>query len=83
MEPKITKQLVLGSGAAGDNKHVVRSDRVFDYISATASHVIDLRSTAVLHHHRHGRIILHAGRFHSYQQVEYNPMTNAVESVFD
>ena len=83
MKTNKSKRLVLGEGETIGHKHVLESKKEFAYSRATDSLSIMLADMGVLTHDEHDRIVLPAGKFRSYHQVEFNPMNNRINRIFD
>jgi hypothetical protein len=78
-----TKRIVLGEGETIGHKHVLESTADIEVDKTTDSIRFMLKRMGILTHDEHDRIVLKAGRFRSYNQVEFNPMDNTVNRVFD
>lgn len=84
MEEKNVKRLVLGEGETIGHKHVLESTSGMDYVRTDAHIRILLKGSGVLTHDEHDRMVFERGStLRSYNQVELNPMDNAIERVFD
>lgn len=78
-----SKRLVLGEGETIGHKHVLECSADIAY-EKTDDHIrILLKGMGILTHDEHDRIVLDPGRYRSYNQVEFNPMDNTVNRVFD
>jgi len=77
------KRLVLGEGETIGHKHVLESNSDIEFTRSNDSISIMLESMGILTHDEHDRIVLHKGKFRSYNQVEFNPMDGTVNRVFD
>jgi len=84
MTEKNVKRLVLGEGETIGHKHVLEVTAGMDY-ERSANHIrILLKGTGILTHDEHDRIVFDSGsKLRSYNQVEFNPMDNTVNPVFD
>ncbi|OJV50972.1 MAG: hypothetical protein BGO31_10925 [Bacteroidetes bacterium 43-16] len=84
MKEKNVKRLVLGEGETIGHKHVLDAPAGMEY-ERTDDHIrILLKGTGVLTHDEHDRMVFEAGSMlRSYNQVEFNPMDNTVNRVFD
>ena len=84
MKTQKSKRLVLGDGEAFGHKHVLQSDADMEYETLNESLRILLKGTGVLTHDEHDRMVFQTGeRLRSYHQVEFTPMDNTVNRVFD
>jgi hypothetical protein len=83
MDRQKTPRLVLGEGETIGHKHVLESKTGIEYARDGAKIAMRINDTAVLTHDEHGLMVFSIGRYRSYRQVELNPMTNEVLSVFD
>jgi len=77
------KKLVLGEGETIGHKHVLESASSIEYEKSDDAIRILLCGSGVLTHDEHDRMVLTPGRYHSYNQVEFNPMDNTINRVFD
>lgn len=83
MLQQTTKRLVLGEGETIGHKHVLESISDFMYTRSDTCISIELNDLGILTHDEHDRIVLRPGFYRSYNQVEFNPMDNTVNRVFD
>lgn len=83
-----TKRLTLGEGEGQTNgvthKHVLQSKENIEFESSDdGSITMMLKDIGILTHDEHDRMVIPAGKYRSYHQVEYNPMHGKTERVFD
>ena len=78
-----TKRLVLGEGETIGHKHVLESNSDVQLSKTNDNICIMLNGMGILTHDEHDRIVLKPGKYRSYNQVEFNPMDNTVNRVFD
>lgn len=84
MKTQKSKRLVLGDGEAIGHKHVLQSETAMEYETMDECIRILLKGTGILSHDEHDRMVFDAGeRLRSYHQVEFNPMDDTVNRVFD
>jgi hypothetical protein len=76
-------RLTLGEGETIGHKHVLESRSAFDFERSDDCILIMLNQMGILTHDEHDRMVLPAGKYRSYHQVEFNPMDNTVARVFD
>lgn len=78
------KRLVLGEGEAIGHKHVLESGSGIEFDKTGQSIRFLLHGMGILTHDEHDRMVFERGeRLRSYNQVEFNPMDNTVNRVFD
>ena len=86
---KKAKTLCLGEGehvsaVTGQMiKHVLHSKSDIDYEFNGDSITFELKQLGVLTHDEHDRMVFEQGKYHSYNQVEYNPLDQTISRVFD
>lgn len=78
-----SKRLVLGEGETIGHKHVLECSNEISYEKSDDHIRLFLSGMGILTHDEHDRIVLDAGKFRSYHQVEFNPMDGTVDRVFD
>lgn len=78
-----TKRLVLGEGEVAGHKHVLQSTSDIRYDISEDGIDFVLKSVGVLTHDEHDRMVLEAGKYRSFNQVEFNPFDQTVSRVFD
>lgn len=83
MSQKKAKRIVLGEGEIVGHKHILESDSNISYDDSGESITFMLKSLGVLTHDEHDRMVFEAGKYRSYNQVEFNPFDNTVRRVFD
>lgn len=77
------KRIVLGEGEIVGHKHILESERDIAYENTGDSIKFMLNSLGVLTHDEHDRMVFEAGKYRSYNQVEFNPFDGTVSRVFD
>lgn len=81
------KRLCLGEGEHVVNnqmlKHVLQSKSDIEYETTPDSIKFMLNEMGVLTHDEHDRMVFEKGTYHSYNQVEFNPLDQTVSRVFD
>ncbi len=77
------KRIVLGEGEIAGHKHILESSKEMEFQLNSQSIDFVLKSLGVLTHDEHAKMILEAGQYRSYNQVEFNPFDNTVNRVFD
>lgn len=77
------KRIVLGEGEIIGHKHILESERDIAYENTGDSIKFMLNSLGVLTHDEHDRMVFEAGKYRSYNQVEFNPFDGTVSRVFD
>jgi hypothetical protein len=81
---KTARRIILGEGEVVGHKHALESKSVIKYQDDNDSHMpFILTSQGVLTHDEHDRMIFSPGKYRSYHQVEFNPMTQNISRVFD
>ena len=83
MEKLKSKRLVLGEGETVGHKHVLESKVDIEYQNSGDAIGFMLGELGILTHDEHDRIVLTPGSYRSYNQVEFNPMSQEVSRVFD
>lgn len=83
MKTQKAKRLVLGEGETIGHKHVLESNTNIEYERLKDSIRIVLSEAGILTHDEHDRMVFPAGKYRSYHQVEFNPMDNSINRVFD
>jgi len=83
MKSKKAKSICLGEGEVIGHKHVLASKSNITYSENGESISFMLASLGVLTHDEHDRMVFEAGKYRSYNQVEFNPMDMTVSRVFD
>ena len=78
-----TKRLVLGEGEVVGHKHVLESKSDITYERTSDNIKFMLNGLGVLTHDEHDRMVFEAGKYRSYNQVEFNPMDRSVSRVWD
>lgn len=77
------KRICLGEGEVIGHKHIVESDKDIEYEVEENAIRFMLKGLGVLSHDEHDRMVFEAGKYHSYNQVEFNPLDETVSRVFD
>jgi hypothetical protein len=77
------KRIVLGEGEIVGHKHILESQKDIAYENTGDSISFMLKSLGVLTHDEHDRMVFEAGKYRSYNQVEFNPFDKTVSRVFD
>jgi hypothetical protein len=80
---KKAKRICLGEGEAIGHKHVLASKEDIRYDQTPDKITFMLNGLGVLTHDEHDRMVLEEGVYHSYNQVEFNPLTKDISRVFD
>lgn len=86
---KKAKRLCLGEGehvsaATGQMiKHILDSKSDIEYEATADSITFMLKDMGVLTHDEHDRMVFEAGKYRSYNQVEFNPLDQTISRVFD
>lgn len=86
---KKAKRLCLGEGehvsaVTGQMiKHILESKSEIEYDASSDSITFMLNEMGVLTHDEHDRMVFEKGTYHSYNQVEYNPLDQTISRVFD
>jgi len=83
MNKQMSKRLVLGEGEAIGHKHVLECNRDIEFTRHTDCLRLQLRNLGILTHDEHAHMVLPVGFHRRYHQVEFNPMDNTVNRVFD
>lgn len=83
MKTQKAKRLVLGEGETIGHKHVLESNTNIEYERLKDSIRIVLSEAGILTHDEHDLMVFPAGKYRSYHQVEFNPMDNSINRVFD
>lgn len=83
MNKQITRRLVLGEGETIGHKHVLAAKTDLEYTRHSECIRMVLKSVGILTHDEHDRMVLPVGTHRSYHQVEYNPMDETVNRIFD
>ncbi|WP_343566249.1 hypothetical protein [Sphingobacterium sp.] len=78
-----SKRLVLGEGETIGHKHVLECSKAISYEKSDDNIRLFLSGIGILTHDEHDRIVLKSGKYRSYNQVEFNPMDETVNRVFD
>lgn len=78
-----TKRLVLGEGETIGHKNVLEAASGIEYAVQDESIAFLIKGTGVITHDEHDRIVFEAGKHRSYHQVEFNPMKESIQRVFD
>jgi hypothetical protein len=83
-----SKRLILGEGegrdANGDiKKHVLDCTAEIEYEHDSNGITFMLKSMGILTHDEHAKMMFTAGRYRSYNQVEFNPFDQTISRVFD
>lgn len=77
------KRIVLGEGEIIGHKHILESEKDIAYENTGDSIKFMLNSLGVLTHDEHDRMVFEAGKYRSYNQVEFNPFDGRITRVFD
>ena len=83
------KRLCLGEGehvsaTTGQLiKHVLDSKKEIEYEMQGDTIKYMLKELCVLTHDEHDRMVFEKGTYHSYNQVEFNPLDQTISRVFD
>lgn len=86
---KTAKRLCLGEGehvsaVTGQMiKHILDSKKEIEYEATADSITFMLNEMGVLTHDEHDRMVFEKGTYHSYNQVEFNPLDQTISRVFD
>lgn len=86
---KKAKRLCLGEGehvsaATGQMiKHILESKSDIEFDATTESITFMLKDMGILTHDEHDRMVFEQGTYHSYNQVEFNPLDQTISRVFD
>ena len=87
---KTAKRLCLGEGEHIDAttgqmlKHVLECKKEIEYENTEGDGItFMLKGMGVLTHDEHDRMVFEAGTYHSYPQVEFNPLDQTISRVFD
>jgi hypothetical protein len=80
---KKAKRIVLGEGEIVGHKHILESKSDIEFVQDEDSITFMLKDMGVLTHDEHDRMVFPAGRYRSYNQVEFNPFDQTVQRVFD
>ena len=59
------------------------SKKEIEYEATADSITFMLEEMGVLTHDEHDRMVFEAGTYHSYNQVEFNPLDQTISRVFD
>jgi hypothetical protein len=77
------KRIVLGEGEIVGHKHILESEKDIAYENSGDSIKFMLNSMGILTHDEHDRMVFEAGKYRSYNQVEFNPFDQTIQRVFD
>jgi hypothetical protein len=77
------KKLNLSNGSSFGLKHMLESNKPFQYERLENSTAITLQDKATLTHDEHGPMVLPKGDYHVYNQVEWNPFDQSLSYIFD
>ncbi len=77
------KRIVLGEGEIIGHKHILESTSDISYRQDDDGITFMLGSMGILTHDEHARMVFPAGKYRSYNQVEFNPFDGTVSRVFD
>ena len=86
---KKAKRLCLGEGehvsaVTGQMiKHILESKSDIEYETSANSITFMLKGMGILTHDEHDRMVFEVGTYHSYNQLEFNPLDQTVSRVFD
>ena len=86
---KTANRLCLGEGehvsaVTGQMiKHILDSKKEIEYEATADSITFMLNEMGVLTHDEHDRMVFEKGTYHSYNQVEFNPLDQTISRVFD
>lgn len=83
MAKQKAKRIVLGEGEIIGHKHILESKTDIEFEQHTDSISFMLKSMGILTHDEHDRMVFEAGKYRSYNQVEFNPFDGTVNRVFD
>lgn len=83
MPNKKAKKICLGEGEVIGHKHVLASKKDIVYYEDSQGISFMLAGLGVLTHDEHDRMVFEAGKYRSYNQVEFNPMDRSVTRVWD
>lgn len=83
MKSKKAKKICLGEGEVIGHKHVLSSKSNITYSVDGQGISFMLAGLGVLTHDEHDRMVFEAGKYRSYNQVEFNPMDRSVSRVWD
>lgn len=83
-----SKKLVLGEGEGRDaqgniNKHILECETDIEYQQSNDALAFELKSMGILTHDEHARMVFPAGKYVSYNQVEYDPFSGSITRVYD
>lgn len=77
------KRIVLGEGEVVGHKHILESKSDIEFEQTSTSISFMLESMGVLTHDEHDKMVFQAGKYRSFNQVEYNPFDQTISRVFD
>jgi hypothetical protein len=77
------KKVCLGEGEVIGHKHVLESKVDIEYDVNSTSITFMLKEMGILTHDEHDKMLFEAGVYHSYNQVEFNPMDQTISRIFD
>lgn len=83
------KKLCLGEGenvsaVTGEmHKHILSSKEDIEFSTTENSISFMLKEMGILTHDEHDRMVFEAGKYSSYNQVEFNPLDKSISRVFD
>ncbi len=77
------KRIVLGEGEVVGHKHILESKSDIEFEQTSTSISFMLKSMGVLTHDEHDKMVFQAGKYRSFNQVEYNPFDQTISRVFD
>ena len=80
---KKAKRIVLGEGEIIGHKHILESSVDIEHQEDESGITFMLKGMGILTHDEHARMVFTAGKYKSYNQVEFNPFDNTVNRVFD
>lgn len=77
------RRLVLGEGEIFGHKHILEADTDISFERTSQALRFELKSMGILTHDEHAKMVFHAGKYSSFNQVELNPFDGTVQQVFD
>jgi glutaminase len=82
-EVKKAKRIVLGEGEVVGHKHILECESEIEFQEINDAIAFELKSIGILTHDEHARMVFPAGKYVSYNQVEYDPFNGSISRVYD